>query len=255
MINAILIDDEPAARASLTLDIKLHCPEIRIMAEAGSVIEAIHTIEAHPRADLLFLDIQLTDGSGFDILQNVDCSYCKVIFTTAYSEYALRAIKFSPLDYLLKPVDAEELKAAVAKVMHSRQSEFNAQLRSLMQQLQHGPSAARVALTTADGVHLYYVKNIVRCASDGNYTTVHFDDHSKLLIAKTLKDMEAILQPYQFERIHKSHLINLDHLRRYYNRFSGEVEMSDGHILPVAQRKKSQLLDLLNSINLPSAIE
>lgn len=250
MINAIIIDDEPAARASLALEIKLHCPDIRIVAEAGSVIESIEVIQANKQADLLFLDIQLSDGSGFEILQNIDFQNYKIIFTTAYSEYALRAIKFAPLDYLLKPIDAEELIKAVEKALQIRQPEFNEQLRRLLLQVNTNQAPARIALATSDGIHLYFVKNIIRCASDGNYTTVFFDDGSKLLIAKTLKDLETLFTPFHFERIHKSHLVNLDHLRRYYNRFAGEVEMSDGSILPVAQRKKAQLLDLLNNMNL-----
>lgn len=249
MINAILIDDEPAARVTLALEIQLHCPQIRIIAEAGSVAEGIEVLRLHPHAQLLFLDIQLTDGSGFDLLQNIDFQNLKIIFTTAYSEYALRAIKFSPLDYLLKPIDAEELKAAVDKAIQGKHSEMQEQIRQFMQQMNLGVTAPRIALATADGIHLYYVKNIVRCASDGNYATVHFDDKSKLLVAKTLKDLELLLAPYPFERIHKSHLINVDHLRRYVNRFSGEVEMSDGAVLPVAQRKKTQLLDMLSRVN------
>jgi two-component system, LytTR family, response regulator len=249
MINAIIIDDEPAARASLAMELKLHCPEIRIVAEAASVAEGIQVLQQFPHSGLLFLDIQLTDGSGFEILQNVDFQNFKIIFTTAYSEYALRAIKYSPLDYLLKPIDADELKVAVEKALRSKQTEFNEHMRLFMQQMNIAQPAARVAIATADGIHLYFVKNIIRCASDGNYTTVYFNDGTKLMVAKTLKDMETLFLPYQFERIHKSHLINLEHLRRYYNRFSGEVEMSDGAVLPVAQRKKAYLLELLSNFN------
>lgn len=250
MINAIIIDDEPAARASLAMEIKLHCPQINVVAEASSVAEGVATVQRHPQANLLFLDIQLTDGSGFDLLQNIHFENIHIIFTTAYSEYALRAIKFSPLDYLLKPIDAQELQAAVEKATHGRQTEMQEQIRHFLQQMNLSASTpARIALATSDGIHLHYVKNIVRCASDGNYATVYFDDKSKLMVAKTLKDLEQILAPYPFERIHKSHLVNLDHLRRYYNRFSGEVEMSDGAILPVSQRKKTQLLDLLGKLN------
>lgn len=249
MIRAIIIDDEPAARASLELEIRLHCPEIRIVAEADSVAEGIQVIQSIASFDLLFLDIQMADGTGFDVLQNVDTEQFKTIFTTAYSEYALRAIKFTPLDYLLKPIDAEELKAAVNKTLRQQQSNLQEQIRQYLAQLVPAQTSPRVALATAEGIHLYFVKNIVRCASDGNYTTVFFEDKSKLLVAKTLKELETILAPYQFERIHKSHLINLEHLRRYYNRFAGEVEMSDGVLLPVAQRKKAQLLELLNGIN------
>lgn len=249
MIKAIIIDDEPAARASLALEIQLHCPQIAIIAEAASVAEGVETLQRNPQASLLFLDIQLSDGSGFDLLQQVNFEHLKIIFTTAYSEYALRAIKFAPLDYLLKPIDAQELKDAVEKVFKSKQTDLQEQIRLFMQQWGGTPSPPRIALATADGIHLHYVKNIVRCASDGNYTTVFFEDKSKLLVAKTLKDLEMLLAPHSFERIHKSHLINLDHLKRYYNRFSGEVEMSDGAILPVAQRKKTQLLDMLGRVN------
>jgi two-component system LytT family response regulator len=249
MITAIIIDDEPAARVSLSLEIKLHCPDIQVVAEAGSVAEGILALTAHPQIDLLFLDIQLIDGSGFDILQKIDFQHFKIIFTTAYSEYALRAIKFAPLDYLLKPIDAEELKTAVDKVLKSRHLELNAQLQQFINQIGVQRFPERVSLSTADGIHLYYVKNIVRCASDGNYTTVFFEDNSRLLVAKTLKDLELLLAPYRFERIHKSHLVNLDHLKRYINRFTGEVEMSDGAVLPVAQRKKTYLLELLNNLN------
>lgn len=250
MINAIIIDDEPAARASLALEIHLHCPQITVIAEASSVAEGVETLHNHPHASLLFLDIQLTDGSGFDLLQKVNFEHLKIIFTTAYSEYALRAIKFAPLDYLLKPIDAQELQAAVEKATKSNQTGLQEQIRTFMQQMSIGTAQARIALATSDGIHLHFVKNIVRCASDGNYATVFFEDKSKLLVAKTLKDLEILLSPYRFERIHKSHLINLDHLRRYYNRFSGEVEMSDGAIIPVAQRKKTQLLELLGKVNL-----
>jgi len=249
MIRAIIVDDEPAARASLELEIRLHCPEIKVIAEASSVLEGIKAIQANPGFELLFLDIQMADGSGFDLLQNVDTDQFKTIFTTAYSEYALRAIKFTPLDYLLKPIDAEELKAAVKKALLHQQTGIQEQIRRYMSQLVGTQANPRVALATAEGIHLYFVKNIVRCASDGNYTTVFFEDKSKLLVAKTLKDLESLLSPHQFERIHKSHLVNLEHLRRYYNRFSGEVEMSDGAVLPVAQRKKTYLLDLLNGLN------
>lgn len=249
MIYAIIIDDEPAARASLALEIDLHCPDIRVTGEAGSVAEALGLLQQQPMVNLLFVDIQLGDGSGFDVLSNIETDRFKIIFTTAYSEYALRAIKYSPLDYLLKPIDADELKTAVAKILKRQQSDLSEQMRAFMQQIHADVSPARIALATADGLHLHYVKEIVRCASDGNYTTVFFTNGSKLLVAKTLKDLESLLLPYRFERIHKSHLVNIDHLRRYYNRFTGEVEMSDGAMLPVAQRKKAYLLELLNALN------
>jgi two-component system LytT family response regulator len=249
MINAIIIDDEPAARASLALEIHLHCPQITVIAEASSVAEGVETLENNPHAELLFLDIQLTDGSGFDLLQKINFDHLKIIFTTAYSEYALRAIKFAPLDYLLKPIDAQELKSAVEKVPKGQQSEMQAQIRAFMHQISGASAPPRIALATSDGIHLHYVKNIVRCASDGNYATVHFDDRSKLLVAKTLKDLEILLSPTVLN-VYTNRTSSMWTIsKRYYNRFSGEVEMSDGAILPVAQRKKTQLLELLGKVN------
>ncbi len=248
-ISAIIIDDEPNARATLRQEIDLHCPELDIIGEAGSVKESVRLIHQLGGCDLLFLDIQLTDGAGFDILEQIDYQQIKVIFTTAYSDYALKAIKFSPLDYLLKPVDAEELRAAVDKALRTQQQAFNHQVYSFLQQFRAASAPPeRVALATADGIHLFPVRSIVRLASEGNYTTVFFDNGKKMLLAKTLKDMEESLAQYKFERIHKSYLVNLDHVQSYVNRFGGEVVMSDGAELPVAQRKKSLLLQKLGSI-------
>ncbi|MBK8566452.1 MAG: response regulator transcription factor [Saprospiraceae bacterium] len=249
MFKAILIDDEPNARATLRQEIDLHCPEIQIISEAGSVAEGVAVLQRQPAIDLLFLDIQLTDGSGFDILEQVDYQVFKTIFTTAYSDYALKAIKFQPLDYLLKPIDAEELREAVNKALQTQQASFNQQMRQFIQQYKVATATPeRIALATADGIHLFSTKSIIRLASEGNYTTVYFENGKKLLLAKTLKDMEESLAMHSFERIHKSHLVNLDHVQSYVNRFGGEVVMSDGSELPVAQRKKSTLLHRLGSI-------
>ncbi|MCC6727204.1 MAG: response regulator transcription factor [Saprospiraceae bacterium] len=246
LINTVIIDDEPNARATLALELKLHCPEIRIIGEAASVEEAVQFLQSTAGVDLLFLDIQLTDGTGFYILEQVDYQQFKIIFTTAYSDYALKAIKFSPLDYLLKPVDAEELRAAVDKALRTKQDSFNHQVQSFLQQYRAiAAPPERIALATSDGIHLFPVKSIIRLASEGNYTTVHFENGKKLLLAKTLKDLEESLARHNFERIHKSHLVNLDHVSSYVNRFGGEIIMSDGAELPVAQRKKAQLLHRL----------
>ncbi|HFA47663.1 MAG TPA: response regulator transcription factor [Bacteroidetes bacterium] len=249
MIQSIIIDDEPNARASLLQELKLHCPEIQIIGEAASVAEAVPLLQKSSRLELLFLDIQLTDGSGFDILEKVDFQLFKTIFTTAYSDYALKAIKFSPLDYLLKPIDAEELRAAIDKALRTRQDAFTGQMNSFLQQYRTAMAAPqqRISLATSEGIHLFPVQSILRCASDGNYTTVHFQNGKKILLSKTLKDMEETLAPYRFMRIHKSHLVNLDHVQSYLNRFAGEVVMSDGTRLSVAQRKKAELLKLLGT--------
>lgn len=249
MINAIIIDDEAGARASLKQEVELNCPEINIIGEGGSVAEGVRLIRQMGVFDLLFLDIQMTDGSGFDILEKVDYQSFKTIFTTAYSDYALKAIKFAPHDYLLKPIDGDELREAVDKMLQTQQGHFNGQMHAILEQYRTAfAKPQRISLATSDGIHLFPVKSIVRCASDGNYTTVFFDNKKKLLLSKTLKEMEENLSRFGFERIHKSHLVNLEHVQSYTNRSAGEVIMSDGTELPVSQRKKSHLLAVLGQI-------
>lgn len=248
MIKAIIIEDEQQARVALKHEINHYCPDLEIVAEADSVSSGITAIQNNP-SNLIFLDIQLTDGVGFDILEAVQPLDAKVIFTTAYSEYALRAIKFSALDYLLKPIDGEELAAAVGKVRQEQSADYQRQINNLLQFHRQKDQHKRIALATSDGIHLYELRNIIRCSSEGNYTNIFFTNKRKLLVAKTLKELEELLSPFDFERIHKSHIINLDHLESYLNKDNGYVVLSDGTSISVSQRKKPQLLAVLNGFN------
>ena len=173
----------------------------------------------------------------------------KVIFTTAYSSYALKAIKFSALDYLLKPIDGNELKSAVKKIADHPQENFNRQVENFINNQQLSNPKKRIALSTSDGIHLYELQQIIRCTSEGNYTNIYFTNGKRLLVAKTLKDLEELLCQYNFSRIHKSHIINIDHLVSYLNKDNGYVVMTDKSTIAVAQRKKSQLLSILNAFN------
>ncbi|MEL6925379.1 MAG: LytTR family DNA-binding domain-containing protein, partial [Bacteroidota bacterium] len=239
MLKAIIIDDEQQARIALQQELKFNCPQVKIVAEAHSVRSGIRSITEH-KPDLVFLDIQLSDGIGFDILENVNDISFKVIFTTAYSDYALKAIKFSALDYLLKPIDGRELKIAVEKIAERPQENFNQQVRNFINNQQLSNPKKRIALSTSEGIHLYELQQIIRCASEGNYTNIYFTNGKRLLVAKTLKELEELLCQYNFSRIHKSHIINIDHLVSYLNKDNGYVVMSDKSTIAVAQRKKSQ---------------
>jgi len=243
-MNALIIEDEPQAVSALKQELSLHCPEITILETAQNVSEGILLIKKY-QPDLIFLDIQLSDGLGFDILQEFDNIRFKIIFTTAYSQYALKAIKFSALDYLLKPIDATELKKAVAKATKQSQSKLNKKIELFLHNQKSNNK--RIALQTSDGVFIHEVNTIIRCNSEGNYTHIHFTDGSKLLIAKTMKEFDELLSPYNFERIHHSHLINMNHLNSYVNKDGGYIVMSDKKTLPVAQRKKSEFLKKLGS--------
>ncbi|WP_310378535.1 LytTR family DNA-binding domain-containing protein [Flavobacterium sp.] len=247
-MRTILIEDEDQAISALLADIKQHCPELEIIGTAGSVEEGVKLIQKLS-PELVFLDIQLSDGLGFDILETFKNNNFKIIFTTAYSQYAIKAIKFSALDYLLKPINTGELKIAVKKAFDTNKETNQAQIENFIKNQNLLNPNKRIALQTSQGVFLYELQTIIRCNSEGNYTSIHFTNGKRLLIAKPLKEYEDILSSFGFERIHHSHIINLNHLVSYLNKDGGYVVLSDNTSLPVSIRKKSQLLKILESFN------
>lgn len=247
-MNAIIIEDEPQAISALKEELKLHCPNLMLLGVAMSVKEAIKKIKVL-KPELIFLDIQLSDGSGFDILDHFDNVDFKIIFTTAYSEYALQAIKFSALDYLLKPINSKELKTAVNKVYTESQKDLLKKMDVFFKNYRTEDSFKKIALQTSEGIFIYDISNIIKCISDGNYTKIHFANQKKVLVSKTLKDLEEMLASQNFERIHHSHIINLNHLISYNNKDGGYVVMSDKSTLTVSQRRKSGFIKKLENFN------
>lgn len=246
-MRTIIIEDEAQAISALKSELKYHCPQIEIVGEAKSVKEAIEIIkELQP--ELVFLDIQLSDGLGFDILTAYKEHTFKIIFTTAYSQYAIKAIKFSALDYLLKPIDSEELKEAVMKAEgHSKENDL-AKFETLISNFKSKSDRKKIALQTSEGISVYEIDTILRCSAESNYTCVYFMNGKKSLFSKTLKEFEELLENSGFERIHHSHIINLNHLVNFINKDGGYVVMSDKSTLPVSQRKKSNLINALNNL-------
>lgn len=246
-MKTLIIEDEEQAISALMAEIQYHCPELEIVGIAQSVkdgAEKIRTLEP----ELVFLDIQLSDGLGFDLLQLVKDKQFHLIFTTAYSQYAIKAIKFSAIDYLLKPIDGNELREAVQRAIQSSQQDYKKKLETFLQnQLNFGKK--KIALPTSDGISIFELESIIRCSSEGNYTCVYFVGGKKMLFAKTLKEFEEMLGQSGFERVHHSHIINLDHLTSYTNKDGGYVILSDKSTVPVSQRKKAQLLAILNNFN------
>ncbi len=239
-LTAVIVDDEPHCREALKRLLAVHCPEILLLQECCGVEEAVRAIARH-RPDLLFLDVELPDGTGFDVLERALNPECGVVFTTAYNEYALRAIKFSALDYLLKPVTAEELSAAVSKALRVlRQPDHRSnQLRVLRSLLRGGPDLTeRIAVPTMDGFTFVGLKEIVWCGAESNYTRIHLERGESILTSRTMKEFEELLEERGFFRIHHSRLINLAHLRRYVKGKGGYVVMSDGRELEVSVRRK-----------------
>jgi two-component system, LytTR family, response regulator len=249
MIRAILIDDSPEARESLRADLQQYCPQVQLVGEADSMRTGLDAIR-NTQPNLVFLDIQLGDGDGFQLLDQLGKTQARIIFTTGLSDQAIRAIKFSALDYLLKPIDADDLVAAVEKfdVESKRFANENLSLLAdLLQQQTKSPAEKlkRLALNSADRVHVINTAEIIRCESERNYTTFFMQNGKQIVVTRTLKEYEELLDPLGFVRVHHSHLINLNQLKEFVKADGGYAIMNDGAQVPVSVRKKDDLLHAL----------
>ena len=247
MIRTIIIDDEQRARETIFEIIKLHCENVQIVGQADSVSSGLEVIR-NVAPDMVLLDIQLTDGTAFDLLNQLGTVDFKVIFITAYEQYAIEAFKFSALDYILKPIDPDELKKAVYKAQHSLgQENFGLMLNTFLSNTDNISKAnKKIVLNTSGSIHIVKVQDIIRCEADRNYTQFYFNDGKKLLVSRTLKEFDEMLHEYGFLRVHQSHLINLDYLERYEK--EGYVVMKDKSTLRVSFRKKDHLLKILEEL-------
>jgi two-component system, LytTR family, response regulator len=248
LLHTIIIDDEVLMRQTLKKLVHEHCRNVRLVAEVGSVKTGVEAIQKyHP--DLVLLDIKLEDGTGFDLLKKLEPIDFKVIFITAYDEFAIKAIKFSALDYLLKPVEPEDLKQAVDKAEKLVLKEMNTQLGVLADNMQQGSVASKkIILKTFDNVHLVRMGDIIYCESDDNYTTFHLIDKSRIIMSNTLKEYEDMLGDYGFFRVHKSYLVNLAHITRFEKAEGGNVILTNNAMVPVSFRKRELLLEMLDRI-------
>jgi two-component system, LytTR family, response regulator len=246
MIKAIIVDDEARGRQTLQNLLKDNCPEVEVMELCDSAKSAQGAIEKH-QPNLVFLDVEMPHQSGFDLLESLSAIKFDVIFTTAHSNHAIKAIKFSALDYLLKPIDIDELKTAVEKVSErkSQQLDHNNIEFFLQNTRNAGKKFEKIALPTADGFVFVNISEIIRCEASGSYTLFYFDKKDSLLVCKNLKEYEDLLTEMNFFRIHHSHLINLSNIQRYIRGDGGQVVMQDGSVIEVARRKKEQFLQKL----------
>ncbi len=253
MITAVIIDDDINLRNGMKGLLKLYAPEINIIGEADNVENGVTEI-LNKKPQVVFLDIQLTDGTGFDVLENITKAEGKVntnvVFITAHEKYAIKAFRFSALDFLLKPVDPDELQQVIAKIKNSLESKSSfSNIDLLLENISKKVDTfKRIALSTSDGIHLFEIGDIMRCESNDNYTKFFIKNQKPILISKTLKEYDELLSEHGFERIHQSHLINLAYLKAYIKSDGGYVLMQDGSQLPISQRKKERLKQLLNTI-------
>ena len=249
MITALLIDDDDNLRAGMKSLLSRYAPEIAILGEADSVKTGTELLlKTEPQ--VVFLDIHLGDGSGFDLLEEVNKRgklNSQIVFITAHEQYAIKAFRFSALDFLLKPVDPDELEKVISKIKNVLvKSESVAHIDLLLENIRKKvDNFKRIALSTADGIHLFEISDIIRCESEDNYTKFYIKNNKPVLISKTLKEYEDLLTEHGFERIHQSHLINLSYLKSYIKKDGGYVVMADNSNLPISQRKKERLQELI----------
>lgn len=245
MIRTLIIEDEPAIR-KYTESLLLKYPDILIIGSCGSVAEAKVLLRA-TNPDLVLMDIELSDGNGFDLLQGIDQPIpFHIIFITAYNEFAIRAIKYGALDYLLKPIDEEELRTALGKIPPPAEREGLAQqLQVAGSQFGNGPNRSRIVLRSQQFLQIVPFENILYCQSDAGYTTFFFTDGKKLLVSKSIKEYEELLPEALFIRCHQSYLVNHFYIDRYHK--DGYLILRNGTEIPVSTRKRDYVLDFLTS--------
>jgi two-component system LytT family response regulator len=248
MLRTIIIDDENHIRDSLAKLLARHCQQVFVAGTAYSVESGINAIrDLHP--DLILLDIQMADGTGFDLLQSFSTVDFKVIFITAYDQYAVQAFRFSAVDYLLKPVNPEHLVAAIDRASLLIRDHFNMQMDVLRNNLKAATRQdKKIIIKTTDQIYLFDLKNVVSCESDSCYTTIFTDEGDRIMVAKTLKEYEEMLDGCGFYRVHKSHLVNLSHIKRFEKHDGGYLILTHDLRVPVSSRKREEVMGLLEAM-------
>ncbi|MBI9032890.1 MAG: response regulator transcription factor [Bacteroidales bacterium] len=249
MIRAVIVEDEQKSRETLRAMLDRYCKDVVVLGEADGVQAGIELIQ-NIQPELVFLDIQMPDGSGFGLLEQIGDINFEVVFTTAYDHYAIKAIKFSALDYLLKPIVTEELVNAIKKVRLNKDQTGKAiNYKTLKENVSDGTTGKlkKIILSTANQIHIIEIADIIRCESENYYTKYYFTKGSPLLISKTLKETETLLKEHGFIRPHKSHLVNIEFIDGFMKNDGGFLKLKDGSLIPVSRRKKETIVEILNT--------
>ncbi|HNR54914.1 MAG TPA: LytTR family DNA-binding domain-containing protein [Flavobacteriales bacterium] len=247
-LTAVIVDDEEAPRNLLLNLLGRRHPEVQLLGTADDVPSGIELIR-RTAPQVLFLDIELKDRTGFDLLRSLGADCPHVIFTTAHESYAVQAIRFSALDYLLKPIDTSELSEAISKAEQAVRNERKpVMVDMLLKNIDRSIGDRVIALPVSDGLELVHVNEILVCESDSNYTTLHMRDEKRMVISRTLKEFEDLLGEQDFIRVHNSYLISKKHIRKYIKGEGGEAIMSNGMSVAVSRRKKQELMEALERL-------
>lgn len=247
MIRSIIIDDEPHCCETLATMLKLYCPDVEVAGIFHSGTKALPAIKTIT-PQIVFLDIEMPQMNGFELLEQLTEIDFELIFTTSYDQYAIKAFHFSALDYLLKPIDREELQKAVQKVVQRQNHSLPQQIDILLKKL-HQPASGinKVALPTMQGLEMIPVDSVISCASEGNYTIFFLKNQKKIIVSRILKEVEEMLDDHSFARVHNSYIVNLNEIQKYVRGEGGYLIMSDGSSIDVSRSRKESLLKRLSS--------
>ena len=240
MLSAILIDDEPDCIRLLASQLKEHCPQVQVVGQFTSSLEGLHAIR-EMKPDVVFLDVEMPEMNGFAMLEELDDIPFSLIFITAYNEFAIKAFRYSALDYLLKPLDTHELQEAVKKA-EKRQRIDQGQIEMLQSQLQRGQHPQKIAVPSQSGVAFIELKDLIYCEADSNYTKLFLTTGKNYLLSKTLREVQQVLEERNFLRVHRQFLVNLDHIKMYHKGEAAYLVMNGGPNIPVAKNQKERLV-------------
>jgi len=249
MIRVVIVEDEKHSRETLKNLLNEFCNNVEIVGMAGSVDEAISMISTN-KPDLVFLDIELQTGTGFDVLNHLNDLHFEVVFTTAFEHYAIKAIKFSSLDYLLKPIDIYELNLAVEKAREKKDDSVKQKkLEVLLNNIKAQPEGERkICLATQESIEFINIREIIYCEASGSYTNFHMKSGSKLLVSKNLKEYENMLADYNFMRVHNSFLINLREVKSLVKSEGGYIVMNDNSQISISPKKRDVFMEKMSAL-------
>jgi len=248
MLRTVIIDDEAHARETIARLLALHCPQVQVVGEADCVAGGIRLIH-ELRPQLILLDVRMDDGTGFDLLRRCGSIDLKVIFITAYEKYAVQAFRFAAVDFLLKPVNPEELSEAISHAEILIREHFATQFQVLEENMRTDiRQKKKIVLKTIDNVHLVEIQQITHCESEGCYTFVHTIKGDKIMLSRTLREFDDMLGECGFYRVHKSFLINLTHISRFEKQEGGYIILSTDARIPVSSRKREELLGMFEKL-------
>jgi len=247
MIKCILIDDESNSLEMMEWLLKTYCPQVKIEAMCNAADRGIEAIHKY-RPDVVFLDIEMPHMNGFDMLEQFDKLFFDVVFCTAYDQFAIKAFRYSALNYLLKPVDPEDLKETIRRLEEKKSVPSQGQIELLLQNIRqtNKPGVQRIALTTGDGMIFVPTTDILYCEAESNYTAVVLEGGKKIIVSKVLKEIDEALAGPDFFRVHNSFLININRIRKFVRGDGGYVVMEDGANVSISRSRRQEFMELFS---------